>query len=280
MNQITIGSMPRPDYFVQSEIDRLRVNVSFFGTEKKVILLTSSNPNEGKSFIAINLWSELAKVGKRVVFVDADMRKSTLRTTLQLSTGDDEFIGLSHYLAGYAEASDIIYSTDREGVYFIPTSTMINPSLLLDGNRLDVLIKGLRKSFDYVIIDTPPLGIVSDGQMIAGKTDGCILVVRAHETSREAVRSSLQQLRQVDCPVLGVVLNRLEGSRSRGYYTKSYYSSSSNEKKSRRSRENDKWILQEPKEPDPLPAPDLEEILSSELGSDTSSDVTSRYEQF
>ena len=95
MNQITIGSMPKPDYFVQSEIDRLRVNVSFFGTEKKVILLTSSSPNEGKSYIAINLWNELAKAGKRVVFVDADMRKSALRTTLQLSTGDDEFIGLS-----------------------------------------------------------------------------------------------------------------------------------------------------------------------------------------
>ena len=111
MNRITIGSMPRPDYFVQSEIDRLRVNVSFFGTEKKVILLTSSNPNEGKSFIAINLWNELAKAGKRVVFVDADMRKSTLRTTLQLSTGDDEFIGLSHYLAGYAEALSFLMTS-------------------------------------------------------------------------------------------------------------------------------------------------------------------------
>ena len=277
MNQISIGNMPRPDYFVQSEIDRLRVNVSFFGTEKKVIMLTSSGPNEGKSYISVNLWNELGNAGKRVVFVDADMRKSVLRSNLRLSTGADEIIGLSHYLAGYAEASDILYSTDREGVFFIPTSTMINPSLLLEGDRLDVLIKVLRKSFDYVIIDTPPLGIVSDGQMIAGKTDGCILVVRAHETSREAVRNSLQQLRQVECPLLGLVLNRLEGSRSHGYYTKTYYSSSSDKKSKRRGSAND--TAEEPAEQENLPAPDLEEILTSERG-EPSSDVMSRYEKF
>ena len=265
MSQISIGNMPHPDYFVQSEIDRLRVNVSFFGKEKKVIMITSSGPNEGKSYIAVNLWNELAKAGKKVCFVDADMRKSNLRTTMNLSTGTDEMIGLSHFLAGYAELSDVLYTTDREGVYFIPTATMINPSLLLEGGRLDDLIKRLRQSFEYVIIDTPPLGVVSDGQMFARKSDGCILVVRAHSTSHSAVRSSVQQIQQVECPLLGIVLNRVENSRSKGYYTKTYYTSSSGEKKSRRrKKEPVKRIVEETPEPE-TQEPDLEEIMAAEL---------------
>ncbi|MBR6424822.1 MAG: CpsD/CapB family tyrosine-protein kinase [Oscillospiraceae bacterium] len=227
MKQIEIGNMPHPDYFVQSEIDRLRVNVSFFGTEKKVLMITSSGPNEGKSYISMNLWNELAKAGKRVCFVDADMRKSTIRTTFQVSTGSDEYIGLSHYLAGYVEAEDVIYTTEREEAFFIPTSTMINPSLLLEGDRFRDLVKLLRRRFDYVIVDTPPLGIVSDGQRIATMCDGVMLVVRAHVTSREAVRASIQQIQQVECPLLGIVLNRVEGKRTKGYYAKTYYSNDS-----------------------------------------------------
>ena len=223
MNKLSIGNMPRPDYFVQSEIDRLRVNVGFAGTDKKVIMITSSEPNEGKSYISVNLWNELAKAGRSVCFVDADMRKSMLRNTLRLSTDREDFAGLSHYLAGYADAESVIYATDRQRAYMIPTATLVNPSLLLEGKRFDNLIVSLRQSFDYVIIDTPPLGIVSDGQKIAAKCDGCILVVRAHETRKEVVRNSLLQLSNVGCPLLGVVLNRAETRRGRGYYAKSYY---------------------------------------------------------
>ena len=224
MYKLTIGNMPRPDYFVQSEIDRRRVNVGFAGTDKKLIMVTSSEPNEGKSYISVNLWNELAKAGKSVCFMDADMRKSVLRTSLNISTDRESFAGLSHYLAGYLEVQDLIYSTDRAGAYMIPTATLVNPSLLLEGERFDTLLETLRRSFDYVIVDTPPLGIVSDGQMIAAKCDGCILVVRAHRTSRVAVKNSLQQLKTVNCPLLGIVLNRVENSKSKGYYSKTYYS--------------------------------------------------------
>ncbi len=225
MKQITIGNMPRPDYFVQSEIDRLRVNVGFVGAEKKIIMITSSEPNEGKSYISFNLWNELAKAGKRVCFLDADMRKSNLRNTLRLKTDSEEFIGLSHYLAGYAEAEDVTYAAaERENGYISPTATLINPSLLLEGGRFDALMEKLRQSFEYVIVDTPPLGIVSDGQMIASRCDGCILVVRAHGTSRDIVRSSILQLQKVECPVLGVVLNRVDNKLRKGYYANKYYS--------------------------------------------------------
>jgi len=224
MNKLNVRAMPQPDYFVQSELDRLRVNVGFAGTDKKVIMVTSSMPNEGKSYIATSLWIELAKAGNRVCLVDSDMRKSDLRNSLRLSTaGGENFIGLSHYLAGYVDMNEIVYSTDLNRAYLVPTLTLINPSLLLEGDRLDQLIALLRNNFDYVIVDTPPLGIVSDGQVIASKCDGCILVVRAHETSKSNVRNCVRQIESVGCPLLGVVLNRVENSRTRGYYSKGYY---------------------------------------------------------
>ncbi len=225
MNQLTIHKFPENDYFVQSELDRLRVNIGFLGADKKIIMITSSVPNEGKSFISVNIWAELAESGKRVCLVDTDMRKSNLRTDLQIQTNLEEFVGLSHYLAGKCEADDVIYSTNRPNAYMIPTITMINPSLLFEGNRFGDLLQKLRTEYDYVILDTPPLQIVSDGQLIAGKCDGCILVVRAHTTSRTLVKESALQLNRVDCPLLGIVLNRMEQKNARGIYRKTYYHS-------------------------------------------------------
>ena len=230
MKRLTVGKLPRKDYYVQTEIDRLRVNVGFIGADKKVIMMTSSEPNEGKSYISTCIWTELAKAGKRACLVDADMRKSVLRNELRIQIEDNKsFEGLSHYLAGNCEVEDIIYATNIENAYLIPTTTLINPSLLLEGERMNALIAYLRKTFDYVIVDTPPLGMVSDGQLIAAKCDGCILVVRAHKTSRGAVRNSLVQLERINCPLFGTVLNRMESKRAgryyyRGYYSKGYYS--------------------------------------------------------
>lgn len=225
MKKLEIRALPNPDYFVQSEIDRLRVNVGFSGSDKRVIMVTSSLPNEGKSYIAANLWLGLAKAGNKVCLVDMDMRKSDLRNTLRLSNTDNEqFIGLSHLLAGKAQTNDVVYATNVENAFIVPTLTLINPSLLLDGEMLDSFLNVLRKSFDYIIIDTPPLGVVSDGQLIASKVDGAILVVRAHETSKTVVKSSMQQIAKVNCTLIGVVLNRVLNKRTKGYYTKSYYS--------------------------------------------------------
>ena len=95
---------------------------------------------------------------------------------------------------------------------------------------MDYLLKTLRKDFDYVIVDTPPMGIVSDGQSIASKCDGCVLVVRAHETERKAVQSTIRKLEQANCQLLGVVLNRVSDKKAKrytsryGYYKSGYYS--------------------------------------------------------
>ena len=223
MNRMIIGKMPEMDYFVQSAVDRLRVNIGFIGAEKKVLMFSSSEPSEGKSYISTNIWIELAKAGKRVCLVDADMRKSVLRGELNLRLEDkDEFLGLTHYLAG-TNLNDVIYSTNIANAFIIPTVTIDNPSLLLESDRFDRMLDVLRDHFDYVIIDTPPLRLISDGQLIAKKCDGCIFVVRAHSTSRSMVRECLNHLERAGCPLLGVVLNQVEASKGGRYYKKTYY---------------------------------------------------------
>lgn len=224
MKSIDLKFSKAPDYFVQTELDRLRANIGFSGTDKKVIMFTSCEPNEGKSFVSINIWRDLARAGKRVCFVDADMRKSTLRSTLHLSTGDEPFLGLSHFLSGQVELKEVVYSTPDPNAYLIPTVTMVNPSILLDNDRFANMLAALRRDFDYVIVDTPPVGIVSDGQVIASKCDGCILVVRAHSTRRAAVKNALTLIEKSGTALLGVVLNRVDNEVAGRYYKKNYYS--------------------------------------------------------
>ena len=224
MRQMNISFSREPDYFAQSELDRLRVSMGFAGTNRAVFMITSSEPAEGKSFIAVNLWRDLARGGKRVCFVDADMRKSNLRVDYKLSPAEGEFLGLSHFLSGQAQLQDVIYQTDEKNAYIIPTVTSVNPSLLLEGDLFRNMLNALKERFDYLIVDTPPLGIVSDGQKIAGIADGVILVVRAHETKREMVKSSIARLESIGAPFLGVVLNRVDEERTKSYYSKSYYS--------------------------------------------------------
>ena len=224
MKTINLKFSKSPDYFVQTELDRLRANIGFSGTEKKVIMFTSCEPNEGKSYVSVNIWRDLARAGKRVCLVDADMRKSDLRRSLSLSVNEGEFLGLSHFLSGQAELKDVVYATPEKNAYLIPTITMINPSILLDNERFANMIAALRRDFDYVIVDTPPMGIVSDGQVIAAKCDGCILVIRAHSTRRAAVKNSLSLLEKTGCVLLGVVLNRVDNEIANRYYKKNYYS--------------------------------------------------------
>ncbi len=220
---LNVGRPPVADYFVQTAVDRLRANVGFAGSDKKVIMISSSVPDEGKSYVTSSLWMNLANSGKKVCLVDLDMRKTNLRNTLRLTTGS-EIKGASHYLAGIASKEEVLYETNVENAYLIPTVSLVNPSLLFEGDALKKLLLELREEFDYVIVDTPPLTLVSDGLQVARLADCCILVVRGHSTSKNQIRESLQQIESVGCPLLGIVLNRMnERNSTNRYYKGSYY---------------------------------------------------------
>ena len=222
-NRVTFGNTPQLPYSVEEAINRLRINISFLGNDVRKIMIISSEPNEGKSFLALNLWNQMAEAGEKTVFVDADMRNSPLYTKYDLHREDGkEMKGTSHLLAGNASLDEVLVHTKYGYGDLIPNvENIINPSMLLESNRFMALLEGLAKRYKYVFIDAPPLGLVSDGEKIGNLCDGAILCVRSAATPKGVVRESVRQLERAGCPLLGIVLNRVNENKG-GYYGKKY----------------------------------------------------------
>ena len=232
MKKLTLNYLEPLPYSAEEAMNRLRVNFNFCGDRFKKIIITSSTPNEGKSFVSSNLWRLLAASGAQVVLVDADIRKSVLRSRYQINNEDGDnkkFYGLSHYLAGQVELEDVVYETNLSDAFLLPTThTVNNPAILLQNPRFTQMLEELAYRYDYVLVDTPPLSNVSDGDLIAAQCDGGILVVRSGVTPRGLIASSLKQLERAGCELMGVVLNRVETKNNPYYYKYSkygYYSS-------------------------------------------------------
>ena len=212
-----IMKVPNLPFALEEAMNKLRVNIKFCGKNIRKILIISSVPNEGKSFLAVQLWKMLAEAGFPTVLVDADLRKSILKTRHKYRT-KEKIQGLDYFLSGLTEFEDVVCETNIPNGYVIPcTNYLENPSTLLEDPRMGELLDRLAEEYRYVIIDSPPLESVSDGALLGALCDGAILVIRAGQTSRALVRNSLQQLDHVGCKLLGTVLNRTP-IKSRGYY--------------------------------------------------------------
>ena len=222
-DRVIFGNTPQLPYSVEEAINRLRINISFLGSDVRKIMIISSEPNEGKSFLAINLWNQMAEAGEKTVFIDADMRNSTIYAKYDLKREDGrDMLGTSHYLAGNASISEVLVHTKYGYGDLLPNvENIINPSMLLETEKFARLLDAMAKKYRYVFVDAPPLGLVSDGERIGSLCDGAILCVRSGVTPKGVVRESIKQLERAGCPLLGIVLNRVNESKS-GYY-KSYY---------------------------------------------------------
>lgn len=201
----------------------LRTNLMFCGADKKVICVTSCMEDEGKSTVARMLAISIAQSGKHVILVDADMRKSVLTGLVHMES-HRSVGGLSHYLSGQAYVNDIICQTN------IPSFDMIlagpfppNPAELLLGDRFRLMVSALRNGYDYVIIDTPPLGVVTDAAVVADRCDGSVLVIESGAIGYQFAQDIVAQLQRADCPILGTVLNKVDTRHSGGYYGGRYY---------------------------------------------------------
>jgi len=211
----------------------LRTNLEFTGIENRVIAITSCVPNDGKTTISYNLACALAENDKNVLYIDADLRKSVFMQRFQIKK---KLNGLSHYLAGKVSGTEIVYPTNKKNLYIMPAGTApSNATELLGNGRMDSLIPGLKKIFDYVIIDTPPLGSVVDAAVVAKKCDASMLVVAADAVSRNFAAKVVEQLKTANPNFLGVVLNKVqrEGGeyyyKRYGYYLRRYYGKSRDE---------------------------------------------------
>lgn len=220
MQNVVIRAIERQDFRTKEAYKTLRTNLEFAGRNVKVISLTSCTPNEGKTSVSFQLALSMAEAGKRTILVDADLRKSVMRGRYKTT---HEQYGLSHYLSGQVELDDACCVTNVENFHIIFAGPVPpNPSELLGGDNFRNMITILRNNYDYVIIDTPPLGSVIDGAVVARVCDGAVIVIESNAISYKFAQSVKEQLEKSGARILGCVLNKVNMT-SNGYYGK-YYS--------------------------------------------------------
>lgn len=219
MQKIAIRSIEKLDFRTKEAYKTLRTNLTFAGKNVKVVALTSCTPNEGKTSLSFQLAMSLAEGGWKTVMVDADLRKSVLRGRYKAS---HEKFGLSHYLSGQSDLEDTLCETNIENFHIIFAGPVPpNPSELLGSDNFKEMVKQLREEYDYVIIDTPPLGSVIDGAVVAACCDGTVIVIESNAVSYRFVQSVKDQLEKAEVRILGCVLNKVNLS-SKSYYGKYY----------------------------------------------------------
>lgn len=216
---------------VNAAFEMLQINLGFTLSDKelKVIVVSSSVMGEGKSFIAANLAVATAQMGKRVLLIDADMRRPHQHEVWETPN----MMGLSNVLVGQAEfaktAKEVVINLDLLTAGTIPP----NPVVLLDSQRMASLIAQAREEYDCIIIDTPPLSMLADAMIVGNLADGMLLVARPGVVNSEAAKATKALLEHSRVPVLGMVVNGVEIDHYHyNYY--GYYYSNSGEKHSRK----------------------------------------------
>jgi capsular exopolysaccharide synthesis family protein len=195
------------NFYTQEAYKTLRTNLLFCGRDVQIIAVTSHWENEGKTTVALNLAKSLTELGKRVLVIDADMRKSVMAGR---HTKAKNPAGLSEILTGIVKLSDGLYATQYENLHMIFSGKYPpNPVELLGGKYFPMLLEETRKVYDYVIVDTPPLGQVIDAAVLAPFCDGTLLVMESHLIRQKHAKSLINQLNKSGSKILGVVRNNI-----------------------------------------------------------------------
>ena len=218
MNDMHIEVIHNSKSLVSESFRTLRSNLqlSEFGKNLKVIVITSSNPNEGKSEVSINLAACLAQQGKKVIIIDADMRKPTQHKLTELNNTE----GLSTFLLKKSGVNPINHLTINGVNLYVLTSGPIppNPSEMLASSVMKQSLKAFDDLYDYVIIDTPPLLAATDAQILASIADATLLVVDIKKSKRRQVTEAKRRLDHVGAKLLGVVMNKVDLYKDTYYY--------------------------------------------------------------
>ena len=236
MGIIKITRFPELDYVSAEGFNTLITNLSYCGADVSKVMITSRYANEGKSYVTMNLMRTLARMGKRVVVVDTDLRASGIQADYQLRTENREMPGLSDFLSGQCSLSEALYETNEPGAWLIPAGHEApNPLKLLDTDMMKQLMEMLNDEFDVVLVDTPPIGLLVDAVALAKFCDGALLVVGYEHGKKKDLTDAVDRIKQTGCMVLGAVLNDVRfkklsnrhyyysSKRYSGYYKEGYY---------------------------------------------------------
>ena len=224
METVNLQLPDRTDTRLDEAMKTLRTNIQFSGSNLKVIMLTSTVPSEGKSTTSWRTAMAFAQMGKKTLYIDADIRKSVFAKRMQ---PDKETFGLSQYLSGQRSLVEIVYHTNAANLDVVFAGPYApNPTELFEEKAFADLIQYGRDNYDMTIIDTAPLGSVIDAAIIAPQTDGAIMVVESGNIGYKMLNKTKFQLQKTGVKVLGIVLNKVpmqKGSYYGSYYYGKYY---------------------------------------------------------
>ena len=208
--------------FFKNAIKTIATNIQFASVDKpvKVLTVTSSIPNEGKSTISIELARALAGGGKRVLLIEGDMRWRSLASMV----GAHALNGVYAVLSGRVSLASAVVETSHKGLYFLDCEPNIpNPVDIISSKSFRTFLQEVRAAYDYVVIDTPPLSAFVDASVYASMADGTVLVVRQNFVRQDDLESAYEQLKKAKANVIGAVMNFCDSETSEyhypGYYT-------------------------------------------------------------
>ena len=231
MNKIEITSVTTGSYRTSEAFKTLRTNLQFSGPDIKCIAVTSCLQNEGKSLISVELAKSLSEIGKKVIVIDTDLRKSVMAIRYKIEA--ESPLGLSQYLTNQAALEDIVFATQYPNFHMILAGKYPpNPVELLYTENFKLLIEKCRAEYDYIIVDTTPLGAVIDAAVVAQQCDGAVIVISAGKIKYRIASNVKKQLERANCQILGAILNYTDSGRfgSGGSRYTYYYGHHSSEK--------------------------------------------------
>jgi len=202
---------------VSEQFRTLRTNINFSMPDKelKTFLITSSSPGEGKSTVAANTAVVFAQEGKKVLLVDADMRKPTVHYTFHLTNT----LGMSNLLTRQANVAEVVKTSEIENLDIITCGPIPpNPAELLSSQTMEKVMEEMKESYDIIIFDAPPVLSVADAQILSNKCEGTILIMSAGETQKDGVLKAKEALVSSKANIIGVVMNNFQLQKDHYYY--------------------------------------------------------------
>nr|NIW80854.1 polysaccharide biosynthesis tyrosine autokinase [Calditrichia bacterium] len=200
----------------------LRTNIQFqkMKNRDQTILVTSSAPKEGKSTTIANVAITMAQMGSKTLLVDTDLRRPVIHSIFNLKKDK----GITNYLIGKLTFEEVVKPTFIENLFCVTSGPLPpNPSEMLSSGQMDEFIRTAQENFDLVLFDSPPIIAVTDAAILGSKVDGTLLVIRAHQTQKEAVQRAKTLMDNVQAGILGCLLNSVNIDRAYGSYYYYYY---------------------------------------------------------
>ena len=210
-----------PKSVISEQYRAIRTNIEYSNVDQntKTILVTSSDKNEGKTTTVSNLAVSFANLNKKVLLIDCDLRNASIHKMFRLNN----IYGLTDILAKDRAVDKCIQKTELENLYVLTAgSTPPNPAEILSSEKMKNLIEDLKNIYDYIFIDTPPIGLVTDAGVLSSFTDGVVLVVKSESVEKKYLEETKKKLDAVDARILGAILNSYK-SEQKDYNYYSYY---------------------------------------------------------